>query len=214
MDENGQALNKILTKSDYARFFTAYDIFQGWLGNCFHIGAIMALTKNEQLLEIVIPPDNALRQNMKSGAYHFRFWKLGFWYDVVVDDFLPVKCSTNDLIFSHNEIYPNEFWAPLFEKAFAKFMGNYDELEGGLFENSALYLSGGLHEQYMTNISIKHTKNIGGSVDDSTSLDGDDDLSQHPNAEELFEIISFALKKADMVGCILEDVCEHLSSCK
>ena len=34
-------------------------------------------------------------------------------------------------------------------------MGSYDELEGGLFENSALYLSGGLHEQFHTNIARK-----------------------------------------------------------
>jgi hypothetical protein len=147
--------NSKIAAFDYARFFTVYDIFQGWLGNCFHIGAMMALTRNEQLLEIVIPSDNALRHNMNMGAYHFRFWKLGYWYDVCVDDFLPTNSLNSELIFSHNKIYPNEFWVPLFEKAFAKFMGNYDELEGGLFENSALYLSGGLHEEYKTDLVRK-----------------------------------------------------------
>lgn len=119
LDERGISLNKVLSSSDYARFFSVLDIFQGWLGNCFHIGAMMALTKNEELLEIVIPADNSLRQNINCGAYHFRFWKLGYWYDVVVDDYLPTY-KNGDLLFSHNKYFPNEFWGPLFEKAFAK----------------------------------------------------------------------------------------------
>lgn len=119
LDDQGVALNKLLTSSDYAKFFSVKDIFQGWLGNCFHIGAMMALTKNEELLEIIIPPDNALRKNMNAGAYHFRFWKLGHWYDIVIDDYLPTY-NSSELLFSHNKIYPNEFWVPLFEKAFAK----------------------------------------------------------------------------------------------
>jgi calpain-5 len=119
LDENGFALNKELQSADYMRFFSVNDIYQGWIGNCYHIGAMMALTRNELLLEKIIPKDNTLRENINLGAFHFRFWKLGFWYDVVVDDYLPTDSNLN-LLFSHNKIYPNEFWVPLFEKAFAK----------------------------------------------------------------------------------------------
>lgn len=108
-----------MTSSDYAHYFSVHDIFQGWLGNCFHIGAMMALTKNEELLELIIPSDNINRENMNYGAYNFRFWKLGYWYNVLVDDYLPIN-SSYELLFSHNSVYPNEFWVPLFEKAFAK----------------------------------------------------------------------------------------------
>lgn len=73
-------------------------------------------------------------------------------------------------------------------------MGNYDELEGGLFENSALYLSGGLHQEYKTSkaadLSKKQTN----------------DADTEPSCEELFEIIKISLKRKDMAGCILEDV--------
>lgn len=72
-------------------------------------------------------------------------------------------------------------------------MGNYDELEGGLFENSALYLSGGLHQEYKTSIAI-----------DLSKKQQDDDLN--PNVDELFEIIKVCLKRKDMAGCVLEDV--------
>lgn len=157
LDEKGRSPpvdQSEMTSLQYSRFFSADDIFQGWLGNCFHIGAMMALTRNENLLDIVVPRDN-ISVSRSSGVYHFRFWRLGVWYDVCVDDYLATSGATGELIFSRNSFYPNEFWVPLFEKAFAKFMGSYDELEGGLFENSALYLSGGLHEQFHTNIARK-----------------------------------------------------------
>ncbi len=121
MNEEGKALNKPLSRADYANFFSFSDIFQGWIGNCFHVATIMALTRNDELLEFVVPPENALRQNIDIGAYNFRFWRLGSWYDVIIDDFLPSN-NSNELIFSHNKVYKNEFWVPLYEKAFAKYI--------------------------------------------------------------------------------------------
>jgi hypothetical protein len=203
LDENGQCFTRDdkTTSLDYVRFFSVYDIYQGWLGNCFHVGAMMALTKNEQLLEFVVPPDNALRENMNYGAYHFRFWKLGDWYDVVVDDFLPVNKSY-ELIFSHNKTYPNEFWVSLFEKAFAKFIGSYDELESSLFEDSAMFLSGGIFDSFRTDLALKKTVDCDGP-NLWTELTGAEDAE--PNADELFDIVRIALAKKDMCGGILED---------
>lgn len=81
----------------------------------------MGSTHNKPLLSWLIPEDNALRANMDIGAYHFRLWKLGEWYDVVVDDFLPVS-KRYDLFLTRNLTYQNEFWVSLFEKAVAKFV--------------------------------------------------------------------------------------------
>ena len=104
---------------DYVNFFSIHDIFQGVLGDCFMIAAIMGITYNKELIAYVIPKDNASKKNMRFGAYHFRFWKLGDWVDVVVDDYLPVN-KNYDLFFTRNLTYQNEFWIPLFEKAVAK----------------------------------------------------------------------------------------------
>ena len=88
-------------------------------GDCYHIAALIAVTKNRRLLEYICPIDNAYPENMKIGAYHFRFWYFGDWIDVVVDDFLPTTLG-NHMIFCHNKNFINEFWPCLAEKAFAK----------------------------------------------------------------------------------------------
>lgn len=107
--------------NEYAEYFSVDDIFQGTLGDCFMIAAIMGITHNKRLLAYLMPIDNALRNNMTIGAYHFSLWKLGLWYDVVVDDYLPADCQYN-LIFTKNVTFANEFWISLLEKAVAKYI--------------------------------------------------------------------------------------------
>ena len=76
------------------------------------------MIKNHDLLHHLIPIDNADEKNKNIGAYHFRLWNMGDWYDVVVDDMLP--SSGHCLSFCRNLTYPNEFWVSLLEKAIAK----------------------------------------------------------------------------------------------
>lgn len=119
VDDNGTPLRDDFTLEEYKHAFSTTDIFQGTIGDCFLIGAIMSMVKNKKLLTHVIPMDNARRENMNIGAYHFRLWKMGLWYDVVIDDFLLCD-HVNDLLYSKNATFENEFWISLLEKAVAK----------------------------------------------------------------------------------------------
>ena len=67
-----------------------------------------------------MPIDNISELNRKTGAFHFRLWRLGQWYDVVIDDFLPLDQSYN-LLFVRNLEFFNEYWVSLLEKAIAKY---------------------------------------------------------------------------------------------
>ena len=121
-DSKGNPI-KPLDKADRnytsSMFFSVGDIFQGDLGSCFWVATAMGLLRNKEILAHVIPADNTSKANMNAGVYHFRFWKLGNWYDLVVDDFLLVDQRSNH-VFTRNLTYPGEFWICLFEKAFAK----------------------------------------------------------------------------------------------
>ena len=49
-----------------------------------------------------------------NGLFHFRFWRFGTWFDVVIDDFLPVN-ECNQLIYCRNEVDSTEMIGPLLE---------------------------------------------------------------------------------------------------
>jgi len=60
------------------------------------------------------------RNDFLLGIFHFRFWVYGQWYDIVIDDQLPFH-SDGRLVFCRNKKDKNEMWAPLLEKAYAKY---------------------------------------------------------------------------------------------
>ena len=119
LDLNGRPPSDRTNLKEYLDCFSVEDVCQGQNGDCFFIATIFGLIKNRDLLAHLIPIDNALEANILKGAYHFRLWKLGEWYDVVIDDMLPLKLSY-DLLFSRNMNHKNEFWLALFEKVITK----------------------------------------------------------------------------------------------
>ncbi len=67
-------------------------------------------------------------------------------------------------------------------------------MENVVFENSALFFSGGLHDEY--------------SIDDSIKKDKYCKLNEDliPDIKELNEIICIAIQRKSMIGCYIENV--------
>ena len=62
---------------------------------------------------------------------------MGEWVDVVIDDNLPLRRRA-----APSET--DEWWVPLTEKAYAKFCGSYDRIEGGFACWAMTDLTGGI----------------------------------------------------------------------
>jgi len=126
---------------------TPEDVRQGAIGDCWFLSALSALSEVPGRIERIFHnPGNELSPN---GIYALKFYTLGVPHTVIVDDYLPMTKSGDDYrtIFSHMSI-DSAVCAPIMEKAFAKYHGNYGHIEGGDSATAALTLSGAPHTAY------------------------------------------------------------------
>ncbi|CAF0824434.1 unnamed protein product [Brachionus calyciflorus] len=206
MDSRGRGLGNQFSQNDFVKCLSSDDIFQGSCGDCFMIATFLSICSNKELMGHLVPWDNALRNNMKIGAFHFRLWKLGEWYDVVVDDYLAIDAQHLPL-FTKNMQCRNEFWICLFEKCVAKFVGKYEHLNGGFTESISMVFSGGIQNIYMGEV-LKHVT-YGSQITNpfanqlATALREQLGSVQNgsPTIDELFIIFQYALKTKNLIGC-------------
>ncbi|KAM4041147.1 calpain-2 catalytic subunit-like [Anomaloglossus baeobatrachus] len=116
------------------------DILHRRRGNCWLFSAIGSITKKREALDKIIPDNQGFRKNY-AGIFHFRFWNLGEWVDVVIDDRLPFL---DGKYLSVQPSCENEFWPCLLEKAYAKFLGSYEKLLCEDQTGTLVNLTGGL----------------------------------------------------------------------
>ncbi|XP_030636044.1 calpain-5 [Chanos chanos] len=160
------------------------DLHQGSLGNCWMVAATSCLATEPTLWKKVIPDHveqewNPKRPDLYAGIFHFRFWRLGCWTDVVVDDRLPVS-EDGTLLFCRSAT-PREFWSALLEKAYAKLNGCYEALEGGNTAEALVDFTGGVSEPL--------------------SLDREA-LTQHPDQRRaLFQTLARAHSRRALITC-------------
>lgn len=131
-------------KKLFGKGISSDDIAQGGLGNCWFMSAAAAVAEIPGRLDKVFATEeNALNKN---GIYAFNFYTLGVPHAVIIDDYLPLKDNGNGTygtLFAKLSTDDKEaLWAPLLEKAFAKYHGNYEKIVGGQTERAVRTLTG------------------------------------------------------------------------
>ena len=101
------------------------DVLQGYLGNCYFMSSLAAMTNIPQLICQIFKS----LQISKNGFYEIGLNIEGQWQIVLLDDFFPCSKRTRVPIFAK----PNgpELWVMLLEKAWAKINGGYLNIIGG-----------------------------------------------------------------------------------
>ncbi|KAF8516230.1 cysteine proteinase [Gautieria morchelliformis] len=141
------------------------DIAQGQLGDCWFLSALAILSSKPELIERI-----CVARDEEVGIYGFIFCRDGEWTDVIIDDqlfttvpkFAAASDENRNLYHNDKELYDkvarkggktlyfarstqeNETWVPLLEKAYAKFHGDYNSLEGGFDDEALEDLTGGV----------------------------------------------------------------------
>ncbi|ELP91336.1 calpain, putative [Entamoeba invadens IP1] len=99
----------------------ATDIQQGMLGDCYFLASLASLAEFPKRIERLI-------RSLGNCKYEVTYYYMGKKQVIEIDDLIP--CSEKKPIFSHNN--GNELWVILLEKAYAKVVGNYGLIEGGI----------------------------------------------------------------------------------
>ena len=116
------------------------DIIPGEIDDTYFLFSVQNLCKN---------PGNINKLFVKGGQffnpdgyYELLLFINGQPQIVIVDDYLPVKKGTNELIFAHSKPEKNEIWVSLLEKAWAKVNGGYANIIGGTPMEALDFLTG------------------------------------------------------------------------
>ncbi|MCQ2818165.1 MAG: calpain family cysteine protease, partial [archaeon] len=118
------------------------DIIQRQLGDCYFLSALASLAEFPYLVYKLF-----LAKTINKSAYFaVQFYIDGEPRIVVVDDYLPVKKGTNNLIYSVTST--NELWVPILEKAWAKVNGGYANIIAGDSSDVFPVLTGSYAERY------------------------------------------------------------------
>ena len=103
------------------------DLCQGAVGNCWLVAALACAAEHPGAVRKAF----STREHNPRGKYVVRLFdpEKKAWVNVTIDDRIPCKKGTKQPLFM--SMNGNELWAVLLEKAFAKFCGSYEHLDGG-----------------------------------------------------------------------------------
>ena len=95
-------------------------VISGYHGSCWFLSTVGSLVnfKNQHYINRAVQVGSNSTSGPESGKLKFKFQTFDGEREVVIDDRLPRNQAE---MADHS----NDYWVPLFEKAYAKFVGSY-----------------------------------------------------------------------------------------
>jgi len=118
---------KITTMKLFEGEIEPKDVCQGQVGNCWLIAAMACLAEHPGAIRRVF----RTRERTDRGLYQIQLFDghTREYETITIDDRIPCVYGTKTPAFTKPN--GNELWSVLLEKAFAKFCGSYESLDGG-----------------------------------------------------------------------------------
>jgi hypothetical protein len=142
---------------------SAEDVCQGALGDCYLLAAFATLCERKVFIQ------NCFLTTTYNpyGKYKLRFYDLKAkrYVVIVIDDYIPCNNNKKPIFTKFNG---HEMWPLLLEKAYAKFKGNYHNIEKGNPLVALKELTGFEGEQFIGGFNEEFAK--GHSFDDNEIL--------------------------------------------
>ncbi|KAG1670360.1 hypothetical protein FOA52_000120 [Chlamydomonas sp. UWO 241] len=184
---------------DGARLFAGEiepsDICQGQVGDCWLMSALACLAQVEGAIQKVF----YTREYNTYGKYKLRLYdaRKEAFVTVTVDDFIPVKKGTTNAMFAK----PNgdEAWVLILEKAMAKFMGSYHNMDGGSCMWAFQALTGNYVFKFKqeTNATWKRYEMEHGSKQGAVMLQPTTDVL---NTDDMFSTVMFYTRRGSVIA--------------
>ena len=102
------------------------DSIQGdWIGNCWLIAAAIGIAEQPDRLKKAF----LIEEKNSANVYAVRLYALGAPLTITIDDYLPLVSERETIYGAVSS--DGALWGPVLEKAYAKYIGNYEALNGG-----------------------------------------------------------------------------------
>ena len=105
---------------------TPDDSIQAGLGDCWLIATMASIAEDPDRIKDIF----LVEETNEVGVYAFQMYLLGMPVTITIDDYLPYNQWGEDLKYSQYS-EDSAVWTPLLEKAAAKYLGNFEAINGG-----------------------------------------------------------------------------------
>lgn len=106
-----------------------HGIRQGGIGDCWLMATFGAFAEQPSLVKRIF---NDIEEYPTTGQFRINYWLAGRQRSIVIDDRLPVRKWGKSFAPRYaNQSRNGAWWVPILEKAAAKFMHSYKNLNGG-----------------------------------------------------------------------------------